>query len=102
MPFIPVAKIEEVPPGSAKCIETGRAEIALFRLGEDFYAISNVCPHQGGPLAEGEVDGDCVICPWHSWRFNIKDGTSPLSPKLKIKTYSVRCEGDQVLISIPE
>jgi nitrite reductase/ring-hydroxylating ferredoxin subunit len=91
MPFIPVAKIEEIPPGTAKCIETSVAEIALFRLGDEFYAISNICPHQGGPLSEGKVDGDCVTCPWHSWRFNIKDGT-----------YPVRCEGDQVLVSIPE
>jgi nitrite reductase (NADH) small subunit len=100
MSFIPVAKISEIPLGSGKLIEIGNVEIALFRLGENVYATSNVCPHQGGPLAEGMVRGEQVVCPWHQWQFNIKDGTSPLNPKLKIKTYPVKQEGDQVLISL--
>jgi NAD(P)H-dependent nitrite reductase small subunit len=100
MSFIPVAKFSEIPTGSGKLIEIGNLEIALFRLGETIYATSNVCPHQGGPLAEGVVRGEQIVCPWHQWQFNIKDGTSPLNPKLKIKTYPVKQEGDQILISL--
>ena len=100
MTFIPIAKLSEIPAGSAKIVELKNAEIALFRLGDAFFAISNVCPHQGGPLGEGKIEGDQVVCPWHAWRFNLKDGSSPLSPKLKLKTYPVKQDGDQLLISI--
>lgn len=100
MSFIPVAKVHEISPGSAKLIEINNLEIALFRLGDEFYATSNLCLHQAGPLAEGRIDGEQVICPWHHWRFNIKDGTSPLSPKLKLKTYPVKREGDEILIDL--
>ncbi|MFY9268768.1 MAG: non-heme iron oxygenase ferredoxin subunit [Candidatus Manganitrophaceae bacterium] len=101
MSFILVAKASEITPGSAKLIEINRLEIALFRLGDEFYATSNLCLHQAGPLVEGRIDGEEVICPWHHWRFNIKDGVSSLSPKLKLKTYLVKREGDDVLIALP-
>ncbi len=100
MSFVRVAELDEIPDGSGKLVEIDNLEVALFRLDGAIYAISNICPHQGGALAEGKVCGEQVLCPWHQWRFNIKDGTSPLSPKLKIKTYPVKQEGDQVLISI--
>jgi NAD(P)H-dependent nitrite reductase small subunit len=100
MAFIPVAKIDEVPNGAGKLIEIGPLEVALFRLDGMVYAVSNVCPHQGGPLAEGKIEGEQVVCPWHQWRFNVKDGTSPFSSKLKIRTYPVKLEGDQVLILV--
>lgn len=100
MSYVPVAKASEIPPGSAILVEINNLEIALFRLGDEFYATSNLCIHQGGPLAEGRIDGEQVICPWHHWRFNIKDGTSPLSPKLKLRTFPVKREEDQILIDL--
>ncbi|MFQ5542797.1 MAG: Rieske (2Fe-2S) protein [Nitrospiria bacterium] len=98
MPFIPVAKIDEIPLGCGKLVEINHLEIALFRLGDTVYATSNVCPHQGASLADGKLKGDEVVCPWHQWCFNIKEGTSPLSPKLKIRTYPVKLEGQQISI----
>ncbi|MBI3803736.1 MAG: non-heme iron oxygenase ferredoxin subunit [Nitrospirae bacterium] len=101
MTFTPVANANQIPPGSAILIEINNLEIALFRLGDEFYATSNLCLHQAGPLSEGKIEGEQVVCPWHYWRFNIKDGTSPLSPKLKLKTYPVQREGDQIFIGLP-
>ncbi len=102
MAFIPVATIDEIPEGKGKCIEVGGREIAIFCMGGDLYAISNVCPHQGGPLAEGKFEGDMVVCPWHQWRFNIKTGRSPVSPKLKIETYPIKREDNRIMIALPE
>lgn len=102
MPYISVAKIDEIPIGSGKLVELGFLEIALFRLSGSVYATSNVCPHQGASLVEGEIKGETVICPWHRWCFNIKDGISPLNPKLRIRTYPVKQEGDQIFILVPE
>ena len=102
MPYIPVARLEEIPERSGKVVDLGALEVALFRLDGAVYATSNVCPHQGASLAEGEVRGGTVICPWHRWCFNVKDGTSPLNPKLRISTYPVKQEGDQLFILVPE
>ncbi len=63
-----VAKTDEIGPGEAKLIEIDGQEIALFNLNGEFYAISNECSHVGGPLCEGDVEGDKVVCPWHGER----------------------------------
>ena len=55
--FVKVAKVADVPEGSAKLVEAGGKQIALFNAGGKFYAIDNTCKHRGGPLAEGELDG---------------------------------------------
>lgn len=102
MPYFPAAKIDEIPIGSAKSVEIGRFEIALYRLNGTVYATSNVCPHQGASLADGELQGKEIICPWHHWCFNVTDGVSPLNPKLKVKIYPVKIEGDQVSIQLPD
>src|SRR3989338_8747222 len=62
------AKIGEMKPGESKAVKIGEAEIALFYLNGQFYAIQNTCPHRGGPLAEGSLGEDgVVICPWHGY-----------------------------------
>ena len=62
-----------------KLVEAGGHRIAVFNVGGSYYAIENTCPHRGGPLAEGMVVGEEVICPWHGSRFNVKTG-SVLTP----------------------
>ncbi|MFQ5587914.1 MAG: nitrite reductase small subunit NirD [Nitrospiria bacterium] len=102
MPFVPVAKIDDIPAGSALLVEMKKRDIALFRVDGAVYATSDVCPHQGASLSTGTLNGEKIVCPWHQWCFNVKDGSSPLNPKLKIKTYEVKQEGDQILVAIPD
>ena len=102
MPFIPVAKVDEIPPDSGLRIEMKSRDIALFRLDGIVYATSDVCPHQGASLSTGTLNGEKIVCPWHQWCFNVKDGSSPLNPRLKIKTYDVKQEGNQVWVCVPE
>ncbi len=102
MPFIPVAKIDEIPQGSGLLVETNGRDIALFRLEGAVYATSDVCPHQGASLSTGTMNGEKIVCPWHQWCFNVKDGSSPLNPRLKIKTYEVKLEGNQVFLLLPD
>jgi len=102
MPYIPVAKTNEIPTGSGKLVVLGFLEIALFRVDGAIYATSNVCPHQGASLAGGDLKSGEIICPWHHWCFNVKDGTSPLNRRLRIKTYPVKQEGEQIFVLVPE
>ena len=66
------ADFEDLEAG--KLVETGGQKIAIFDLGGNLYAVENTCPHRGGPLSEGMMAGEEVICPWHGSRFNVKTG----------------------------
>jgi nitrite reductase/ring-hydroxylating ferredoxin subunit len=98
--FVKVASVADVPPGQCKSVSADGREIGLFNCDGKFHAIDNVCPHAGGPLAEGGLDGEVVTCPWHGWRFNVCTGVSAMSPALKVKTFEVKVEGNDVLVGI--
>ncbi len=92
---------EEIPPGSSKVVEVNGQVVAIFNLEGTYYAIDNVCPHQGGPLGEGYLEENGVVtCPWHSWNFDIRTGQSPMDPDLKVRCFPVRVENGQVIVQI--
>ena len=76
--------------------------IAVFRCGDAVHAIDDVCPHMGASLADGHVEGGIVTCPWHAWRFRLNDGTWADNPRIKIGSYQVRVQGDEVQVAVPE
>jgi len=94
LPFYPVAKLEDLPPGTCQSVEVLDYGIALFNLDGDIYALDNTCPHAGGPLGEGSVEGDLVECPWHGWKFHIKTGVCQKNPS---PTWNVSCYAVQVV-----
>ena len=71
-----VGKIYEIPTGTAVAVQAGRRTIAVFRVGDDFFAVNNVCPHKGASLCDGEiiVEEKIVRCPWHHWNWQLEDG----------------------------
>jgi NAD(P)H-dependent nitrite reductase small subunit len=99
MAFTKVAVVQEIPPGQAQKVKVGDKEIALFNVNGTFYAIDNTCPHRGGPLSEGELNGQEVTCPWHGARFNVSTGAH-LSPPANrdVNAYPVQVVGNEVQI----
>jgi 3-phenylpropionate/trans-cinnamate dioxygenase ferredoxin subunit len=91
----------DIAPGEAKLVEAEGREIALFNCGGEYFALDNDCTHIGGPLCEGEISGDRVICPWHGSEFSIKTG-EVLGPPAdeNVNSYKVRVEGGRILIEI--
>ena len=81
-------------------VQANGQEIALYHVGDKFYATTNVCGHRGGPLGEGLLEGSVVTCPWHGWQWDVCEGTSPGNPEAKIPTYPVKVEGDDVLVEL--
>ncbi len=70
-----LASVEDIPEGKAILVHDQKdREIALFKVNGEIFALDNLCPHMGGPLAEGELDGTCLTCPWHGWTFDVKTG----------------------------
>jgi nitrite reductase (NADH) small subunit len=96
--FIKVAKVADVADGTAKVVEAGGKQIALFNVGGKLYAIDNTCKHRGGPLAEGEIDGTTVICPWHGWEYDITTGANLDDASVKLGCYPLKTDGDDILI----
>lgn len=80
--------------------ELGEMKIALFAVGNEFVATDGHCPHANGPLAEGELDGSVISCPWHGWTFDLTTGVSPDDPCMKLKILEVRVDGDDVLVGV--
>ena len=72
--------------------------IALFNLDGEFFAIDNRCPHRGGSLGDGEVNGSIVTCPWHGWEFDCRTGEAVENPEIRVMRYDVRREKDGVYI----
>jgi nitrite reductase/ring-hydroxylating ferredoxin subunit len=95
---VKVATRGELPPGKIKKAVVNGLEIAVMNVEGAFYATTTLCPHQGGPLDEGELDGSTLICPWHGWMFNVCDGSAVMNPRVKIKTYTVEVEGEDIYV----
>ncbi|MBI2930759.1 MAG: non-heme iron oxygenase ferredoxin subunit [Planctomycetes bacterium] len=96
--FVKVARCDEIPPGTVRMFEVNGKEIAVYNVDGAYYATTNICPHQGGPLAEGTLEGRTIVCPWHAWAFDVVSGSSPVNPRAKIETYPVRLEGKDIFI----
>lgn len=102
MGFHTVCKVSEVGAEEGKSVCVGGKPIAVFREGDAFFAIDDVCPHMGAPLSGGYVENGIVTCPWHAWRFRLHDGAWADNPKIKIGHYQVRVVGDELQVEIPE
>ncbi|MFO0839783.1 MAG: non-heme iron oxygenase ferredoxin subunit [Phycisphaerae bacterium] len=97
-----VADISELAPGRCIAVSIGATKIAMFNLSDGFYAIDDTCPHRGGPLSEGEVDGHTVACPWHAATFDLKSGAVTGPPAtVGVKSYRVSVEGGEVFVETP-
>lgn len=97
--FVTVAKTSEIAPGGRKIVEVRGIEIAVLNVNGTFYAVGNTCPHEGGPVGEGEIADGEITCPWHAWQFNIKTGACVTTEDEAIPTYPVKVEGDEIKVA---
>jgi len=99
--YVKMATLDELPVGGSKEVEFEGRVYALFNVEGSIHVIDGICPHQGGPLADGPLTGSRVSCPWHGWEFDVCTGASPLGPKVKLPVFEVRVEGSDVLVAVP-
>ena len=95
-----VAKTSDIPTGTGKVLEIGGKTVAVFNCEGTFFAIDNTCKHRGGPLGEGSLAGTTVSCPWHGWEYDVKTGECAMDPSIKVQTFDVKVEGDDVLLFV--
>ena len=101
MPFVPVANVKDIPDPGKLLVELDDALIALFHVGGEFFALDDVCTHDGGPLAEGTLEDHTIACPRHGAKFCLRTGAALTMPATKpTKSYQVKVDGDAVLVEV--
>jgi ferredoxin-nitrite reductase len=100
--WVVVAKEADMVPDRASVVRVAGVDIALVCTRDGVVAMDNVCPHSGGSLGDGQVEGGVVTCPLHGWQFECRSGRSLTERRPNQKTYPVKVEGGQVLVQVAE
>lgn len=101
MGVVTVTRVSETPPGTISVHEVDGVRIALCNVNGSFYAIDDVCTHDGGPLDQGELQGNLVECPRHGAKFDVTSGAAVVLPAVRpVKTYPVEVDGDDVKVDL--
>jgi len=99
--FITVAKVGSIPEGQGEAFNVGGRMVAVFCVEGEYLAMDDICPHMGASLGTGHVEGGIVTCPWHAWRFRVRDGCwydNP-NPAMGLDTFAVRIVDDAIQVS---
>lgn len=94
-----VAAFDDLADGQGKVVMVGKKRLALFRVDGEYYCLANVCKHWGAPLGEGFLDGYFAMCPWHGWRYDVRDGTTD-HPDADVRTYPVAVRDGEVFVTL--
>ena len=98
-----ITECSNIPAREGRTTTVGDRDIAIFNLGDRFLAVDNRCPHRGGPLGDGIIAGDSVVCPLHAWKICLETGTvqRPAATAACVQTYETRVAGGVILIALP-
>lgn len=97
--FIPVARLSDLDPRGRTVVTIEGEKVALIKVGGEVFAVQDTCPHRGGPLSEGDLEGYVLHCPLHAWPFDVRSGLCPIIRGARIRTYAVRVEGEEIQVA---
>lgn len=100
--FMRVVAAAELSAGRAMEASVNGKAVALCNVGGEFHAVSNLCLHRGGPLAQGSLDGRVLLCPWHSWGWDVTTGACDVNAQLRLPKYDVKVEDGQVFVRVTD
>jgi nitrite reductase (NADH) small subunit len=98
--FVEVATTADLPEGRVIARPVGDRIVAIYHTARGFFATDNTCPHRGGPLAEGDLIGNEINCPWHLWGFDIETGLCAGNREISVATHEVRIDGERILVRL--
>lgn len=99
--WVRLCGVAEVPAvGQVAELAVNGIEICLANVNGDLSALDNWCPHRRGPLGQGWVEGETVICPWHAWAFHVKTGKAEYPEHESVGVFPLKVEGDEVLVDL--
>jgi nitrite reductase/ring-hydroxylating ferredoxin subunit len=100
MPLVKVAQLSQLPAGSVTEVSVDGAFYAICNVAGRVTALSGTCPHRGGPLGQGAIHGNYVVCPWHAWEWDCATGANDFDTTRQVPTFEVRVAGDDILIEL--
>jgi nitrite reductase (NADH) small subunit len=100
VPLIEIKSLADFPPGSLAQIEINGIPYALCNHNGTLRMFDGLCPHAGGPLGDGNLDGDQIVCPWHAWAFDCKTGVNDFDTGIQLKGYPVVIEGGSIFANL--
>lgn len=99
--WVRLCGVAEAPAeGAVMEAEAGGRGVCLARVGGELRAVDNRCPHRDGPLGQGWIEGGAVVCPWHSWSFDLTTGKAEYPVDEKVDVFGLRVEGEDLLINL--
>ncbi len=101
MPLLKVGPLRSLPPGTVTEIEAGTLTYAVCNVDGTLHCLEGICPHAGGPLGQGTLNGNILVCPWHGWEFDCNTGANDFDQEVRLGTFPVVVENDQILIDVP-
>src|SRR5689334_4071771 len=102
MPLVKVAAVDELSPGRVMEVQSGDRTFAVCNVGGSFHCLDGTCPHAGGPLGQGEIQGQMLVCPWHGWEFNCATGANDADEDLMVEKFNVVVQNGSVFADVPE
>lgn len=97
--FIPVATLGDLDDRGRAVVVVDGTRVALVRVEGRLHALDDTCPHRGGPLSEGDLEGHMLHCPLHAWPFDVRTGQCSRQPGARVRIYEVRVEGEHILLA---
>jgi nitrite reductase/ring-hydroxylating ferredoxin subunit len=98
--WIRLTSTADLPPGACGEFVAGERIVALFNVEGQVYALDGICPHQGGPLGKGALEGCIVTCPWHGFQFDVTSGQHQTSKSLVHPRFPVKMEAGEVFVDV--
>ncbi len=99
--FIKVALVTDIPPDNRKVVEWEGRAVVIFNVDGDFFAVGRYCPHEGGHLDEGTLEGSLLTCPLHGITFDLATGESEDDGGFSITRYNIKLEDGSIFLGGP-
>jgi nitrite reductase/ring-hydroxylating ferredoxin subunit len=98
MAFVKIGSLSQLPPGSVMEVTLGDDSYAVCNCGGEVHALSGICLHAGGPIGQGTLQENLLVCPWHEWAYDCRTGENDYDPAVKLDVFAVKIEGDDILL----
>ena len=95
-----LCSVDDVQADTGREFVIGDRVLAVFRKQQQWFALDGMCAHQGGPIAQGQLDGNCVTCPWHGWQYDITNGQNLLTGKQMLSCFQLEQRGQEIWIDL--
>ncbi|HUS06156.1 MAG TPA: Rieske 2Fe-2S domain-containing protein [Bryobacteraceae bacterium] len=102
MPLIRIASLADIPAGEMMEATVAGVPYAVCNVDGELHALLGICPHQGGPLAQGALHENMVVCPWHAWEFDCRTGRNDFDLEVSVATAPVVMQGDDVFLDVSD